>query len=139
MSDSYQEEVERADIIPSLNSDHSAIVLNFNSIEKQKHGPSYWKFNASLLADSDFRRLIPQSVERSSLKLPIRGVLWDLIKYPITQARIKYSKAKANARRKHLKVSEDSLKQCKEDCSVYASPENMEKHGEYSKRVRTVL
>ena len=41
LSDSYQEEVENVDIIPSINSDHSAIVLHFNSIDEQKHGPSY--------------------------------------------------------------------------------------------------
>ena len=41
-------------MIPPLNSDHSAIVLHFNSVEEEKHGPSYWKFNASLLEDSVF-------------------------------------------------------------------------------------
>ena len=35
LSDSYQEEVENVDIIPSINSaDHSAIVLHFNSIDE---------------------------------------------------------------------------------------------------------
>ena len=62
LSDLYQEEVERVDMIPSLNSDHSAIVLHFNSVEEQKHGPSYWKFNASLLEDSVFCKLIAESV-----------------------------------------------------------------------------
>ena len=38
VSDSNQEEVERVDIISSVNSDHSAIVLHFNIIEKQKFG-----------------------------------------------------------------------------------------------------
>ena len=57
LSDSYQEEVESVGIVPSINSDHSAIVLHFNSIEEQRHGPSYWKFNASLLDDHDFVRL----------------------------------------------------------------------------------
>ena len=37
LSNSYQEEIERADIIPSLNSDHSAIVLHFNIIKGQKY------------------------------------------------------------------------------------------------------
>ena len=36
--------------------------LHFNSIEEQKHGPSYWKFNASLLDDSDLVRLITENV-----------------------------------------------------------------------------
>ena len=29
----------------------------FNSVEEHKHGPSYWKFNASLLEDSVFLSL----------------------------------------------------------------------------------
>ena len=57
-----QEEVERVEIIPSVNSDHLAIVLHFNSIEKQKFGPSYWKFMASLLEDSEFLLLINQKI-----------------------------------------------------------------------------
>ena len=130
LSDSYQEEVEGADIIPSLNSDHSAIVLHFNSVEKQKHGPSYWKFNASLLDDSDFCKLIAESVpvwREEFIEVTDKRVLWDLIKYRIRQVTIQYSKAKAKARRQNLKVIEDSLKQCEEDCSVFPSPENMEK------------
>ena len=130
MSDSYQEEVEGADIIPSLNSDHSAIVLHFKSVEKQKHGPSYWKFNASLLDDSDFCKLIAESVpvwREEFIEVTDKRVLWDLIKYRIRQVTIKYSKTKAKARRQNLKVIEDSLKQCEEDCSVFPSPENMEK------------
>ena len=32
--DVCQDEIEKSDIIPSINSDHSAIFLQFNSIEK---------------------------------------------------------------------------------------------------------
>ena len=84
MSDSYQEKVERVDIIPSLNSDHSAIVLHFNSVEEQKHAPSYWKFNASLLDDSIFYKLIAESVpewREEFMEVTDKRVLWDLIKY----------------------------------------------------------
>ena len=49
-------------MIPSLNSDHSAIWLHFNSVQEQKHGPSYWKFNASLLEDPVFCKLIAETV-----------------------------------------------------------------------------
>ena len=49
---------DKADIIPSINSDHSAIILYFNSIDSQKRGPSFWKFNASLLDDVNFVTLI---------------------------------------------------------------------------------
>lgn len=61
-SNSYQDEVEIVDIFPSINSDHSAIVLSSSSIEEQRHGPSYWKFNTSLLDDHDFIELIAESI-----------------------------------------------------------------------------
>ena len=48
ISDVCQEDIEKPDIISSINSDHSAIFLHFNNIDRQKHGPSFWKFNASL-------------------------------------------------------------------------------------------
>jgi len=58
ISDDCQEDIERTDIISSINSDHSAIVLHFNNTGKQKHGPSFWKFNASLAEDDNFITLI---------------------------------------------------------------------------------
>ena len=130
LSDSYREEVEGVDIISSINSDHSAIVLHFNSIEEQRHGPSYWKFNASLLDDPDFCKLITESVpvwREEFIEVNDKRVLWDLIKYRIRQVSIKFSKVKANARRQRLKTIEDSLKQCEDDCSRHPSPENIEK------------
>ena len=41
ISDVCQEDIEKPDIISSINSDHSAIVLHFNNIDRQKHGPSF--------------------------------------------------------------------------------------------------
>ena len=46
------------DIVPSIKSDHSAILLSINGIEEQIHGPFFWKFNASLLDDKDYVTLI---------------------------------------------------------------------------------
>ena len=62
ISNNYQEEVVKADIVPSINSDHSAIILHFNSINQQHHEPSFWKFNASLLDDTDYLEMIWNSV-----------------------------------------------------------------------------
>ena len=54
VSGACQDDFERCDIIPSINSDRSAIYLHCNSIDKPKHGPSFWKFNTSLTEDDDF-------------------------------------------------------------------------------------
>ena len=98
ISDVCQEDIEGTDIIPSINSDHSAIILHFNNIDPQKHGPSFWKFNASLLSDENFVLLINQSVPLwlDEFKEVIdKRVLWDLIKHRIRRLTINYRKEQA--------------------------------------------
>ena len=46
-------DIDKSDIIPSINSDHSAIFLHLNSVDKSEYSPSFWKFNASLTNDDD--------------------------------------------------------------------------------------
>ena len=58
ISNAVQDNVSKTDIIPAIKSDHSAITLLFNSLEKQSHGPSYWKFNSRILEDSSYIELI---------------------------------------------------------------------------------
>ena len=58
-----QDEIDQANIIPSIKSDHSAILLSINRIEEQIHGPSFWKFNAGLLDDKDYVDLINSRFE----------------------------------------------------------------------------
>ena len=51
-----QEAVE-IDIIPAIKTDHSAVVLNILPQFSFKRGPSYWKFNNSLLSDKSYVEL----------------------------------------------------------------------------------
>jgi len=53
-----KEDVDAVDTIPSLKSDHSAIILKIISIENQKCGPSFWRFNSSLIEDSNYCDLL---------------------------------------------------------------------------------
>ena len=53
-----QDDLTETNIITSIKSDHSAITLTLNSLAKQKFGPSYWKFNSSLLEDASYIQLI---------------------------------------------------------------------------------
>ena len=102
-----------------------SIGMLFRSIEEQRHGLSYWKFNASLLDDHDFVRLITESVPiwREEFKeVNDKRVLWDLIKYRIRQVTIKFGKEKASAKREKLKILEDSLKVCEDECGKDPSP-----------------
>ena len=81
-----QEEIDQAFIVPSTKSDHSAIRLSINGIEEQIHGPSFWKFNASLLDDKDYVTLINSKYEvwvEEFKDIADRRLFWDLIKYKI--------------------------------------------------------
>ena len=129
ISDVCQEDIEKPDIISSINSDHSAIVLNFNNIDRKKHGPSFWKFNASLVEDADYVKLLNESfpIWLDEFKdITDKRILWDLIKNRIRQVSINYSKEKAHKRREKITDIEASLKTCEENCGRSPSPENLE-------------
>ena len=107
INDSSQDDIEKSDIIPSINSDHSAILLHFNSLDKPEYGPSFWKFNASLIDDDDFVTLINGSVPmwlKEFDEVTDKRLLWDLIKYRIRQVSIKYSKEKALKKEKRFLI-----------------------------------
>ena len=54
ISDVCQDEVAEANIKTAVRTDHSAITISFNSLDQQARGPSYWKFNSSLVNDENY-------------------------------------------------------------------------------------
>ena len=121
ISDCCQEDIEKSDIVPSINSDHSAIVSHLNGIAKQRDGPSFWKFNGSLVNDVNYVTLINESVPiwlNEFKDIDDERLLWDLIKYRIRQVTIKYSKKKAPEKREKISEIEASLKISEEKTAV---------------------
>ena len=93
--------------------------------------PSFWKFNASLTDDDDFVKLINESVPmwlKEFDEVTDKRLLWDLIRYRIRQASIKYSKEKALEKRKKISDLETSLRICEEKCNESPTFENKERH-----------
>ena len=54
ISSCLQPAITKCEIIPSVGTDHSSIILQVRSDIKENHGPSYWKFNSSLINDSTY-------------------------------------------------------------------------------------
>ena len=54
ISDRIQEDFKQIDILEPKNSDHSPGYLKFSEGNETSKGPSYWKFNNSLLDDQQF-------------------------------------------------------------------------------------
>lgn len=97
------------DIIPAVRSDHSAITLPLNGIEEQRHGPSCWKFIASLLDNESYVLLIKDKYNlwtEEGREIEDPRALWDFIKYKIRQETITHSKTKARKRKEELINSE---------------------------------
>ncbi|CAH3114440.1 unnamed protein product [Pocillopora meandrina] len=61
ISNLCQEDISSTDIIPAIKKDHSAITLIFKKVADHKPGPSYWKFNSSLVDDSKYIDFIKSS------------------------------------------------------------------------------
>ena len=98
--------IEKADILPSVNSDHSIISLRLNLMDR-KRGPSYWKFNTALLKDKEYVELIKTVIANSAEKHESedKNLKWELIKMEIRAATISYSIRK----RKREKQNENDL------------------------------
>ena len=117
ISDSLQDDTNKADIITAIKTDHSAITLDIDRISDTSHGPSFWKFNNSLLDDEVYLRLItdriPFRLTEISYNQNVR-VQWDWIKYNIRKETVQYSKVKAKERRERVIMIENKLKLAEE-------------------------
>ena len=124
-----------------VKSDHSTISLSVNSLKDQPFGPSYWKFNSSLLDDHNYIQLIhseyPKWITEFS-EVKDNRVSWDLIKYRIRQTTTKYSKVIAKNRKAQRLRAEEILKLCKENFNSDPSEENITKLDEARSEYKTL-
>ena len=91
--------VETADILLSVQSDHSTLKLKFSPINERSRGPSSWKFDNSLTTDKCFVDSMKSNIstfyeESRELKDPV--MRWEFLKYKIRQFMINYSKEEAS-------------------------------------------
>jgi len=122
ISDHLANNVNKTDILPTINSDHSIIKLSVK-LSTPKRGPSYWKFNSSLLKDKEFVNKLKAVIETSSKKHfhTNKNLMWELVKMEIRSATISYCKYKSKKERinketlilelsdLHKKLAEDHL------------------------------
>ena len=129
ISNDLQEDVKSVEIITAIRLDHSAITLSVNGLEENERGPSFWKFNSTLINDQeycDLLRLEYKNWLEGFKEVNDKRVLWDLVKYKIRQRTIIYSKAKARKKREKVKQLEETLRNCTIRCDNNPSKENLE-------------
>ena len=73
---SLQENVEEIDIIPAVRTDHSALLMKFNTMQTLQRGRGYCKFSNSLLSNSSFFEFMQKEIKSKM------GVLFDVSSDP---------------------------------------------------------
>ena len=122
ISDLLQDDVVKVDIVTAIRTDHHAITLEIDS------GPSFWKFNNSLLDDDLFverlRENFPKWIDEINFCDDSR-IKWDWMKYKIRGESISYSKLKAKEKRNKIQTIENRLKMCEEKIAESPTQENL--------------
>ncbi len=95
--------VNNADIISSIHSDHSVIELNLDISDSNSRGRGFWKFNCQLLTDNEYVNKITQCITDCKAKYKDtvdKGLIWDAIKMEIRGISISHSSYLAKQRKK---------------------------------------
>ena len=95
--------VDDSDILPSIQSDHSRILLSLKNGNEAKKGRGFWKFNSSLLHDANYvnelKNIISRTAERHSNNTDPAS-LWELIKMEIRSFTIPYCVARKRSQQR---------------------------------------
>ncbi len=110
--------VNNSVIKPGLYTDHSQISLTL-SMQNTTRGPGLWKFNSSLLHDTNYVNLVKEVITETVAinKEASHQLLWDTVKDWITGHTIRYStiKMKCMKRQKDLEEKLNVLENVRDD------------------------
>jgi exonuclease III len=98
--------VDTTTIEPGYGSDHSLITLTLFKQKSVEQGPSFWKFNTSLLREKEYTTKVTQEISHLKQKydsINDKGLKWDVIKMELRMGAISYSKYIAKTKRDNMK------------------------------------
>ena len=108
-------------ITPSVQSDHSTIVLKISPVKEHIKGASYWEFNNSLLNDKDFV---------SQMKIKFRSSMRKQLNCQIRQFSLKISKEKAKQRKDKRIGLESRIKELESSISTKSDSALIDEYNE---------
>ena len=128
VNSSLFDKISSCEISPVPNSDHRGVEMEF-VMENFKRGPSYWKFNNSLLKQHDYVALINDKIDlcQAAFETFPPQLKWEYCKNQIKECSVQYSKQKAQLRRNDLSRLRARLKEIQTELSAnIANEENRE-------------
>ena len=120
ISDELQPYVSDTDIIPAPTTDHSAITVNFKAFQADNRGPSFWKFNNSLVENESFCTQIKIHINDIKVLLDNEKITdpqlrWEYMKYEIRKFCMRFSKQIAKQRKSEYKEIEDKIEEIEKE------------------------
>ena len=106
ISDNLNDLVTNVDILASIKTDHSSIVLELEEIKESCKGPGFWKLNTSHLARPDYVEMICRELPNwleDAKDLSDKRTKWDWLKFKIKTSSINYSKQLSKDRQRREK------------------------------------
>ena len=104
--------------MPSIKTNHSAIIIKFHDVDDRAKGPGIWKLNCSVLSDEVYfggiNSLMPTWVQEGKKDFKEPRSVWDWVKYSIKKYSRKYSMNKC----KEKKAEEQMLNKQLRDAFV---------------------
>jgi hypothetical protein len=131
-------DLQYVDINPSARSDHSLINIGFYKSTTPERGPSFWHFNANLLKDQDYVKLIKEKYATALVKyedLEDKGLKWDLIKMELRSSTICFSKNKAKENRDDIKEKMIEVDRLEKQLNNNSTDEIVQKYNEGKKYI----
>ena len=104
VSNSLQESVKKTEILNTLSSDHSPVFCSFVKNDTFNCGSGVWKFNNSLLINTEFVKKLKTRIEIVKSNLQENSSFsdypkWKFLKYEIRKFSISFSKNFAKTER----------------------------------------
>ena len=103
ISKQLKDRVKESKILPNIYSDHSAVSLSvFFQESDLPRGSGFWKFNNSLLSDTNYVELLTFKIPEFAKKynhVDDKGLYWEMIKMEIRAFTVAFSKKKAKQKR----------------------------------------
>ena len=125
-----ESEISNVKISPSICTDHSLISLTLSLPQTQKRGHGFWKFNNSLLKDSDYICIVKNIISYVKQENPFenKSLLWEYLKCRIRTETMTYSSIKAKHRRAEECLMADKLKYLEECLCSNSDPKINEEY-----------
>ena len=102
-SEHFLNTVKSVEILPGFHSDHSLLMMNLCDSNEQNIGKGFWKFNSSLLNDTEYVnniKLLIAECKEKYMDIADKRITWELVKMEIRSFTIPFC----------VKKKRDSLK-----------------------------